>query len=388
MTDDTSSGAAPTASWGFPTRMRLAPGAIAEAGAMCRDAGMRRVLIVTDPGVRAAGLVAGLEASLEAAGLASAVFDAVSPNPTGEDVEAGVEAYRQHGADGVAAIGGGSGLDAGKAVALMQGQSRPIWDFEDIGANWKRADPAGIAPVLAIPTTAGTGSEVGRASVITNSADHTKRIVYHPKMMPAAVILDPELTVGMPAWLTAATGMDALTHCIEAYCAPGFHPMADAIALRGVEIVAAALPAVMKDGGDLKNRALMLTAASMGCVALQKGLGAVHALAHTLGGLYGSHHGMLNAVLLPAVLTVNAPGIEARLADLHRALGCRDGETVMDHLAAMNRALGLPETLAALGVEGIDEPAVVERALADPTAGGNPVPLTAEMLKEMLRLSA
>jgi alcohol dehydrogenase class IV len=245
---------------------------------------------------------------LDAAGLGRALFAEVDPNPNEQNLAAGLAAYKAGGHDGVVAFGGGSGLDLAKMVAFMAGQTRPVWDFEDIGDWWTRADPAGIAPIVAVPTTAGTGSEVGRASVITNSETHVKKIIFHPKVLPSVVIMDPELTVGMPKWITAGTGMDAFAHCLEAYSSPFYHPMSQGIALEGLRLVNEYLPRAYADGTDLEARANMMSAAAMGAVAFQKGLGAIHALSHPVGAVYNTHHGTTNAVVMPAVLRFNRPG--------------------------------------------------------------------------------
>ncbi len=307
------------------------------------------------------------------------MFAEVDPNPNENNLEAGLRVYRDGGHDGVVAFGGGSGLDLGKMIAFMAGQTRPIWDFEDIGDWWTRANADGIAPIVAVPTTAGTGSEVGRASVITNSKTHVKKIIFHPKVLPAVVISDPELTAGMPPAITAGTGMDAFAHCLEAYSSPFFHPMSQGIALEGMRLVKEYLPRAYKDGQDMEARAQMLIAGSMGAVAFQKGLGAVHALSHPVGALYNTHHGTTNAVCIPAVLKLNRPAIEERMERASAYLGIAGG---FDGFAAfvteLNGKLGIPQRLAAMGVgaDRIDEMTVM--ALEDPSAGGNPVKLTTE----------
>jgi alcohol dehydrogenase class IV len=280
------------------------------------------------------------------------------------------------------AFGGGSALDAAKAIALMAGQKRPLWDFEDVGDNFKRVDPDGMLPVVAVPTTAGTGSEVGRASVITNEADHEKKIIFHPKMMPGIVISDPELTVGLPAHITAATGIDAFVHCFEAYCAPGFHPMAEGIALEGMRLVKDELPRAVADGQNIEARARMLAAASMGAVAFQKGLGGVHALAHPIGAVYDTHHGLTNAVLLPYVMQHNRPAIEARMGLLARVLDLprADYAAVLEWVLAFRKALSIPHTLKDIGVDAAP-------AADDPSAGGNPCPVDAPALERIFRLA-
>ena len=374
-----------TGNWNYPTAMRFGPGRIAELAEACESLGMTKPLLVTDPGLAGLPMVADALAANQAAGLPTGLFSDIKPNPVGKNVDDGLEAYRGDGHDGVIAWGGGSGLDAAKAVALMAGQSRPLWDFEDRGDNWLRADPAGIAPIVAVPTTAGTGSEVGRASVILDESDHTKKIVFHPKMLPAIVISDPELTVGLPAPITAATGMDALAHCLEAYCAPGYHPMAEGIAVEGLRLVKDWLPAVVADGANLEARAHMLVAATMGATAFQKGLGAIHSLSHPVGALYDTHHGLTNAVVMPYVLVFNRAAIEDRLTRLAAWLDLPDPsfQSVLDWVLGLREKFGMPHTLAAMGVtdERLDE--LSEMAARDPTAGGNPVPVGAAEMKQM-----
>ena len=281
------------------------------------------------------------------------------------------------GHDGVIAFGGGSALDAGKVIAFMAGQTRPMWDFEDVGDWWTRADPAGIAPVVAVPTTAGTGSEVGRAGVITNAATHTKKVIFHPRMMPVVVICDPGLTVGLPAGVTAGTGMDALAHCLEAYCAPGFHPMADGIAVEGIRLVKDYLPRAVANGSDIEARAQMMAAAAMGATAFQKGLGAIHALSHPVGALYGTHHGMTNAVFMPYVLAFNRAAVAERLGRLAGYLGLAPTfDAFAQWVLDLRASVGVPHTLAGLKVDGARAELIADMAIVDPTAGGNPVELT------------
>lgn len=368
-----------TANWGFPTSMRVGPGRLAEVPELCRELGFRRPLLVTDPGVRDLPMVGDTLEALRAVGIETGVFAEVQGDPSGANVDAGVQAWHAGGHDSVIALGGGSALDAAKAVALMVAQERPIWDFEDVGDNWKRADAGRIAPVIAIPTTAGTGSEVGRASVITNEDSHRKLIIFHPRMLPQAVILDPETTVGLPPWLTAATGMDAFSHCFEAWCAPGFHPMADGIALEGLRLIATALPRAYDDGGDIEARTQMLAAASMGSTAFQKGLGAVHAISHPVGALYHTHHGLTNAVVLPYVMRFNQTAIAGRMPPVARALGLPDSSfgAVLEWVLRFRERLGIPGTLAELGVGGDRAEEVGRLGEIDPPAASNPVPVAA-----------
>jgi alcohol dehydrogenase class IV len=362
--------------WSYPTRVRFGPGRVAEVPEACKALGIARPLLVTDPALAQHAIGHRVIEIARAAGLALDVFADVRPNPTGANVAAGVEAYRSGRHDGVIAFGGGSGLDAAKAVALMVGQTLSLWDFEDVGDNWTRADAAAIAPVVAIPTTAGTGSEVGRASVITDEASHRKVIVFHPRMLPGQVIADPELTLGLPPELTAWTGMDALSHSLEALCAPGFHPMADGIAAEGIRLVHTWLETAVEDGANLAARAHMLAAASMGAVAFQKGLGAMHALAHPIGGLLDAHHGLTIAIVMPYVLARNREAVEERMARVARTLALRPGfDALLERILELRRRLAIPETLGALGVRAEHVATLAARAAVDPPAATNPIPL-------------
>ena len=306
--------------WNYPTNMRFGAGRIHELADACRQLNMTQPLVVTDAGLVKLPFVGEVTQTLAAAGLSCGVFSEVKPNPTGSNVAAGVKVYLQNHHDGVIALGGGSALDAAKAIALMVGQDRPLWDFEDVGDNYLRVNVAAMAPTVAIPTTAGTGSEVGRAAVIVDEHSHTKKIIFHPNMLPQIVIADPALTLALPAPITAATGLDAFVHNLEAYCSPAYHPMADGIALEAMRLIKEWLPKAFHHADDLTARSHMLVASSMGATAFQKGLGAVHALAHPLGALFDKHHGLLNAILLPYVLVANRPAIEARIIYVARCL--------------------------------------------------------------------
>lgn len=373
-----------SANWSYPTAIRFGAGRIAELGAACKAAGVARPLFVTDPGLAALPVTAAALDVLRAEGLAPGVFSEVKPNPTDANVEAGIAALREGGHDGVVAFGGGSALDCGKVVAFMRGQTRPMWDFEDVGEWWTRADPAGIAPIVAVPTTAGTGSEVGRAGVITNLAEHVKKVIFHPKMMPAQVILDPGLSVGLPPALTAGTGMDALAHCLEAYCAPSYHPMAEGIAVEGMRLVQQNLLAAYQDGRNLEARGNMLSAAAMGATAFQKGLGAIHALSHPVGALYDTHHGLTNAVFMPYVLDFNREHIWDKADRLAGWLGLEGGfQGLLDFVLRLRRDLGTPHTLDKLGVDDSRFDQMAEMAVIDPTAGGNPRRLTVTDAREL-----
>jgi alcohol dehydrogenase class IV len=381
----TTDAAALRGNWNYPTQIRFGVGRIAELPDACRSLGFKRPLLITDPGLAALPMIREAVAANEAAGLPTGTFSDIKGNPISRNVEDGLAAYRAGRHDGIIAFGGGSALDAAKTVALMVGQKRPMWDFEDVGDNWKRVDPAGVVAVIAVPTTAGTGSEVGRASVITNEATHTKKIIFHPKMLPAIVISDPALTAGLPAKITAATGMDALAHCLEAYCAPGYHPMAEGIAVEGMRLVKENLPTAVKDGKNLAARANMMAAASMGATAFQKGLGAIHALSHPVGALYDTHHGLTNAVVMPYVLEFNRGAIDAKLTRLAAWLGLpKPGyQAVLDWVLALRREIGIPHTLKDIGVGSDRLELLSEMAAADPTAGGNPVQIGVPELRRL-----
>jgi len=369
----------PTANWSYPTAIRFGAGRIKELAEACRAAGIQRPLLVTDAGLAKLPITAKAIDLIKEAGLPVALFSDVQSNPVDSNVEAGIAAFRAGRHDGVVAFGGGSGLDTGKLIAFMAGQSRPLWDFEDIGDWWTRADADKIAPIVAVPTTAGTGSEVGRAGVITQEATHTKKVIFHPKMMPRVVICDPELTVGMPPSITAGTGMDALAHCLEAYCAPSYHPMAEGIAVEGMRLVFANLPKAVANGSDLEARAHMMSAAAMGAAAFQKGLGAIHALSHPVGALYNTHHGMTNGVFMPYVLVFNRQAIETKIVRLAGFLEISGGfDGFLNAVLDLRKRTGVPHDLRALGVDGGRAATIVEMSLVDPTAGGNPVPLAKE----------
>ena len=370
---------APTANWSYPTAIRFGPGRIKELADACRGAGIERPLLVTDAGLAKLPITTQALGLLKEAGLPVALFSDVQSNPVESNVEAGLAVFRSGGHDGVVAFGGGSGLDTGKVIAFMAGQTRPLWDFEDIGDWWTRADPDKIAPVVAMPTTAGTGSEVGRAGVVTQEATHIKKVIFHPRMMPKVVICDPELTVGMPPSITAGTGMDALAHCLEAYCAPSYHPIAEGIAVEGMRLIFVNLPTAVANGNDVEARAHMMSAAAMGAAAFQKGLGAIHALSHPVGALYNTHHGTTNGTFMPYVLVFNRPAIEAKIERLAGFLGIPGGfDGFLAAVLDLRKKTGVPHDLKGLGVDGSRVDTIVEMSLVDPTAGGNPVPLTKE----------
>ncbi len=362
--------------WSYPTAVKFGAGRIKELPAALAQAGITRPLLVTDRGLASMAITQQTLDIMDEAGFGRAIFAEVDPNPTELNLAAGVEAYKAGGHDGVIAFGGGSGLDLGKMVAFMAGQTRPIWDFEDIGDWWTRADADAIAPIIAVPTTAGTGSEVGRASVITNSETHVKKIIFHPKVLPTVVISDPELTVGMPKFITAGTGLDAFAHCVEAFSSPFYHPMSQGIALEGMRLVVENLPRAYADGTDLEARANMMAAAAMGAVAFQKGLGAIHALSHPIGAVFNTHHGTTNAVCMPAVLELNAPLIADRFDRAASYIGVSGGfDGFRSFVQEFNDSFAIPRKLREMGatLDKIDE--LVPAALADPSCGGNPVEL-------------
>ncbi len=371
--------------WSYPTAMRFGAGRIAELGEVCAAAGIARPLLVTDRGLADLPVTRGALDLMEAAGLGRAIFSDVDPNPSEKNVAAGLAVYRGGNHDGVIAFGGGSGLDLGKVLAFMTGQTRPLWDFEDIGDWWTRADADAIHPVIAVPTTAGTGSEVGRASVITNSETEAKKIIFHPKMLPVTVICDPELTVSMPAAITAGTGMDAFAHCLEAYCSPHYHPMSQGIALEGMRLVKDNLPTAYRDGGNLEARAHMMSAAAMGATAFQKGLGAIHALSHPIGAMHHTHHGTTNAVVMQPVLRFNESAVRDRLDAAAAYLAIEGGyDGFYAFVGDLNTMLGIPADLTALGVATPDIDRLVAGALADPSTGGNPIEMTEANTRALL----
>lgn len=374
------------ANWSYPTSIRFGAGRISELHEACKTANVSNPLLVTDRGLAGLDVTRRALEVIDSAGLGRAMFAEVDANPNEKNLEDGIDAFRQGRHDGVIAFGGGSGLDLGKLVAFMAGQTRPVWDFEDVGDWWTRANADAVASVVAVPTTAGTGSEVGRAGVLTNSATHEKKIIFHPKMLPHTVICDPELTVGMPPHITAGTGLDALAHCVEAFSSPHYHPMSQGIALEGMRLVRENLATAYETPDDLVARAHMMSAAMMGATAFQKGLGAIHAMSHPIGAHFDTHHGTTNAVCMPFVLEFNAPEIAGRFGTAAAYLGIEGGfEGFRRFVEELNDALGIPKGLARLGVTEESIPRLVAGAIADPSCGGNPVRLTEENLEALFR---
>ena len=365
--------------WNYPTSIRFGAGRIRELPAACRELGMTAPLLVTDTGLARLEIVTRAVDSCRQAKLACEMFADVQANPVEANVTAGVEQFRRGRHDGVIAFGGGSALDIGKAIGLMVGQTRPIWDFEDKEDWYTRVNVSGMAPVVAVPTTAGTGSEVGRCSVLTDLRDHTKKLIFHPKLLPAIVIEDPELSVGLPAHITAAVGMDALSHNLEAYCAPSYHPLADGVAIEGMRLIKEWLPAAVRDGHDLEARANMLIASTMGATAFQKGLGAMHSLSHPCSANLNTHHGLTNAVVMPYVLALQPAGYRRQAGTVGRLseFGKRLIQAVLDWVLELREAIGIPHTLAKLGVGEEHAGPFSRMAEADPSTPSNPVPVVA-----------
>lgn len=372
--------------WSYPTNIRFGPGRIQELGEVCLALNIKNPLLVTDKGLAGLDITENAVSILTSSGFEGRVFSDVDPNPNEINLEAGIIDYQKGNHDGVIAFGGGSGIDLGKMIAFMAGQTRPIWDFEDIGDWWTRADSNVIAPIVAVPTTAGTGSEVGRASVITNSETHEKKIIFHPKVLPSAVICDPELTVGMPSFITAGTGLDAFAHCVEAFSSPHYHPMSQGIAVEGMKLVIQNLPIAYNDPDNIEARSHMMSAAMMGATAFQKGLGAIHALSHPIGAIYNTHHGTTNAVCMPAVLDMNADKISDRFNQVSSYLGIKNGFSgFCAFVREFNASLKIPENLSGLGVANVDIKKLTEEALKDPSCGGNPIELNSQNVLALIK---
>ena len=372
--------------WNYPTTMWVGENRINDIAEACKTLNIKKPLLVTDKGLSNSEIVENTISILKDDNVQVELYSDVVGNPTGTNVNVGVKSYKDNQCDGVIAFGGGSGLDVGKAIAFMSGQNLPIWHFEDVGDNWTKANSDQIAPIIAVPTTAGTGSETGRASVILNEDTGVKKIIFHPKFLPSIVILDPTLTVGLPPKITAATGMDALAHNLEAYCAPGYHPMADGIALEGMSLVNKWLPEAVNNGSNLEARMNMLTAASMGSTAFQKGLGAIHSLSHPVNALNNIHHGLSNAIFMPYVLTFNKEVIEKKVIKICKYLELQDQSFngFINWVLDLRKKLDMPHTLS----EVIDEKdlqldRLSKMALEDPSTSGNPKELTENDMKSM-----
>ncbi|VAW83978.1 Alcohol dehydrogenase [hydrothermal vent metagenome] len=372
--------------WNYPTQVRFGAGRINELVEVCQFSGLENPLLVTDSGLADLPMLKQVLKQCENAGLQLAVFKDVKSNPTGENVREGLAVYKMGKHDGVIAFGGGSSLDAGKAIAVIAGQNHDLWDFEDEDDNWLRVNANIVPPIIAVPTTAGTGSEVGRASVIHDVDAEKKKIIFHPKMLPHVVIADPELTLGLNAKITAATGMDALSHNLEAYCAPGYHPMADGIAVEGIRLIKDNLITAVQSGNNIAARSHMLAASMMGATAFQKGLGAMHALAHPLGALYDTHHGLLNAVLMPYVLLHNRPAIESRICRLAKYIELEDVsfDGFMQWVLELRKVIGIPHCLSDIGINTARRDEISRMALADPSNSGNPRNMTIEAYQSIL----
>jgi alcohol dehydrogenase len=376
----------PNRNFNYPTAIKFGPGRIRELAEHCRATSIARPLFVTDPGLAAMPMVRAIVEDVKRAGLGITVFSDVRPNPVEANVVEGVRAYQAGNHDGVVAFGGGSGLDVGKMVALMHGQKLSVFELEDVDDRWTRADASGISPIIAVPTTAGTGSEVGRAGVVTHPVTHEKKIIFHPAIMPKVAILDPELTVGLPAKLTAATGMDALAHVLEAYCAPFYHPLAAGVALEGMRLIKGNLARAVKKGTDLDARGHMLMASAMGATAFQRGLGAIHALSHPFGGLYDAHHGTLNGIIMPYVVKANRRKIDKDIERAAAYLGIKGGfDGFLKWILALRKEIGIPNTLADIGIDTKRLDEVAAMAIKDPSAGGNPIAFTEKQYKALAK---
>jgi len=371
--------------WHYPTSIRMGIGRITELPEACQELAIKAPLLVTDPGLSALPMVQQARDECQKHGLVCGLFSGIKANPAGGNVSDGISAYQQGKHDGVIAMGGGSAIDAAKAIALMVGQTGSIWDYEDVGDNWTRVNTETMAPVIAIPTTSGTGSEVGRASVITDEKQQVKRIIFHANMLPKIVILDPQLTLGLPAQLTAATGMDALSHALEAYCAPNFHPMAEGIAMEAIRLIKMYLPKAWADGTDLEARSQVMAAATMGATAFQRGLGGMHALAHSLGAVYDAHHGLLNAVLMPYVLKANRSAIEGQIERLSRYLELEPAsfDVFLEWVLELRQRLAIPHTLLAIGIDGARVDEIGAMAYRDPSASTNPIAFSPRQYRDI-----
>ena len=376
--------------WNYPTTMWVGENRIKDLGIACKILNINNPLLVTDMGLAKSNIIVDVLKNLKEEGFIVNLYSNVVGNPTGKNVTEGVDCYKKNNCDGVIAFGGGSGLDVGKAVAFMSGQVLPIWDFEDVGNNWTKANSEKIAPIIAVPTTAGTGSETGRASVILNEETGIKNIIFHPKFLPSIVILDPVLTISLPSMITAATGMDALAHNLEAYCAPGYHPMADGIALEGIRLINDWLLEAVNNGSNIEARQNMLTAASMGSTAFQKGLGAIHSLSHPINALNNIHHGLSNAIFMPYVLSFNKDAIEKKIIKICDYLKFKDQsfEGFLNWVLDLRKKLNIPHKLSdVIDEKDFDIDRLSKMALADPSTNGNPKKLTKNDMKIMYQHS-
>ena len=376
--------------WNYPTTMWVGENRIRDLGIACKTLNINKPLLVTDTGLAKSNIIINALKNLKEEGFKVNLYSDVVGNPTGKNVKEGVDCYNKNNCDGVIAFGGGSGLDVGKAIAFMSGQVLPIWDFEDVGDNWTKANSEKIAPIIAVPTTAGTGSETGRASVILNEETGTKNIIFHPKFLPSIVILDPVLTISLPSKITAATGMDALAHNLEAYCAPGYHPMADGIALEGMRLINDWLLEAVNNGSNIEARQNMLTAASMGSTAFQKGLGAIHSLSHPVNALNNVHHGLSNAIFMPYVLSFNKSVIEKKIIKVCDYLKFDDQsfDGFINWVLDLRKKLNIPHKLSdVIDEKDFDIDRLSKMALADPSTNGNPKKLTENDMKIMYQHS-
>ena len=368
--------------WNYPTNVWFGVDRAKEIQKACDTLGIKNPLIVTDPGLLQTSIIDEINSSLSSN---TQIYSDVQGNPTGSNVTNGVKVFLEGDHDGVIAIGGGSGMDAGKGIAFLAHQSRPLWDFEDIGDWWTRADSSVIKPIIAIPTTAGTGSEVGRAAVFLNEENHKKKIIFHPKMLPQIAILDPSLTLNLPKSITAGTGMDALAHCIEAYSSPFYHPMAEGTALEGLRLVKENIQEVYHNGNNVEARSHMLVASMMGAAAFQKGLGAIHSITHPVNSLYKTHHGTTNGTVMPFVLNYNRSTIEEKFTRLANFLDIKNGfEGIVDWIIELKKDMEIPETLKDMGVNEGDEIKLAPLAQEDPSTGANPLEMTVERFQELI----
>ena len=375
--------------WNYPTTVWVGKNRIDDLPNACESLKIVNPLFVTDKDLIELPFIKNIISNLKKKFSQFNIFSNFTGNPIGENIEEGVEVFKKSNSDGVIAIGGGSALDVGKAVAFMSGQNRPIWDFEDIGDYWKRANGDNIAPIIAIPTTAGTGSETGRASAIINKKTGVKKIIFHPKFLPSIVILDPILTLDLSPRLTAATGMDALAHNLEAFCAPGFHPMADGIALEGINLIKTSLMTAFNDGKNIEARQNLLAASSMGSTAFQKGLGAIHSLSHPINAKFNMHHGLSNAIFMPYVLTFNKKFIEKRISIISKFIGLENTfDSFLDWIIKLRKELKIPHKLSELiqiNPNQLEE--LSQMALEDPSTTTNPTKLTKEDFRKMYQYS-